>query len=103
MSSSITKIYYKYGVSYGIDYLVFFNTAEDVIKFSQHTLIKYITRYNHLGPKYKHMCLYDWSWHDGVRPSTIIKHYYGSIINYGFNPLDNEDSMLTKYFNPLDS
>jgi hypothetical protein len=88
---------YKYGVCHGGTLLTYFNKADDVIKFSQHTLVKFITRYN--GPKYKHMCLYDWTWFDGVRPSTIIKHYYGSIDDYGFNPLDNDDSMLIKYFN----
>jgi hypothetical protein len=96
-SNNINKRYYKYGVSYGIDYLIYFNSAEEIIKFSQHTLIKYITRYN--THKYKNMCLYDWSWYDGVKPSTIIKHYYGSINDYGFNPLDNEDSVIIKYFN----
>lgn len=91
------KTKYKYGVSYGIDYIVFFNSADEVIDFSNTTLITYITRYN--NSKYKNMCFYDASWFDGVRPSTIIKHYYGSMNDYGFNPIDNEDARLIKYFN----
>lgn len=89
---------YKYVVCYGIDYITYFDTIDEIIEFSKTSKIRQIVR-NNTSPKYKNMCFYDWTWYDGVKSSTIIKHYYSSIADYGFNPIDNDDSKLIKHFN----